>query len=410
MARRMFKNNRKYNSEVGGAHVKKNPTRDVPYYEKNRSRMGQLQGRSVHRKATNMFSQYDTSAIEPKKSHVGRNIAIVVIIIVVVVAALLFLNSKFYFFGAPTRTDVAAGQSVEVTIQDGATTSEIASILYASGVISDEGYFKHVVSDKGVESQLRPGTYELTTLMDTDTLIDTLLAGPQFYGTKLVIPEGQTLDETASTVESTLGIKSDDFLKLAGSADKYASDYPFLSDAYDNSLEGYLFPKTYDVPDGATADDVIRMMLDQFQAEIESAGISTDGANGMTLAQLITIASMIEGETAKSDEMSKVASVIYNRLDNDMPLQIDATVIYALGDSYKGGSLTYDDLKVDSPYNTYENTGLPPGPICSPGIETIKAAANPSDTSYLYYLVTDDNGTHSFFDNYDDFLSAKNSR
>ncbi len=372
--------------------------------------MGQLQARSVHSKATKMFSQYDTSAIQPKKGP-GKKIAGIVIAVVVVILVVLVATGVIGPFASPTKTGIVAGQNVEVKIPTGSSTSDISKLLYDNDVIDNEGNFKRVVSSHNADSSLKPGTYELTTLMDIDELVDTLVSGPDFYGTRLTIPEGLTVSETASIVESTLGISATDFVNAANSASTYAADYPFLSGVYNNSLEGYLFPKTYDVPDGATADSVIRMMLDQFQTELKQAGISTEGGKGVTLSEIVNVASMIQKETADTDEMSDVASVIYNRLNSGMALQIDATVVYALGSSYTGGSVTYDDLQIDSPYNTYKNTGLPAGPICSPGADALKAAANPSSTNYLYYLVTDSStGKHSFFDNYDAFLAAKGSR
>ncbi|MGI6220325.1 MAG: endolytic transglycosylase MltG [Coriobacteriales bacterium] len=405
MARNTFKGSGKYGAHVG-AHTKgSSPKKDTPYYTKNRSPMGQLQGKQVHRKATKKFSQYDTSAIQPKKSKAGIPIVIIAIVIVAFLAW-WFIHPHFQ----NEKSDVVAGQQVEVTIPEGASTAAMAEQLYEADVIASERDFKNAAKAKGVDADLKPGTYQLVTLMDTDELLDTLAAGPGVYGTKLVVPEGTRIEDLAKTVESELGIPAADFIEQARTSSAYEADYPFVADAYDGSLEGYLFPKTYDVPDGANADQVIRMMLDQFETELAAAGLSTDGANGHSLAEIVTIASMIEGETSSPDELAKVASVIYNRLDQGMRLQIDATVVYALGDDYTGnGAVSYDDLEVDSPYNTYQNEGLPPGPINSPGIEAIKAAANPEQTDYLYYLMTGDD-THSFFVDYDEFLAAKEAQ
>lgn len=406
MARNTFKGSGKYGAHMGGAHTKpSSPKKDTPYYTKNRSPMGQLQGKQVHKKATKQFSQYDTSAIRPKKSKAGIPIVIIAILIVAFLAW-WFIHPHF----ENQKSDVTAGQQVEVTIPEGATTAAIADQLFEADVIADVKDFKKAAKAKGVDSALKPRTYQLVTLMDTDELLTTLSEGPGVYGTKLVVPEGTRLEELAATVEEELKIPADDFLAQARNASAYEEDYPFVADAYDGSLEGFLFPKTYDVPEGADADAVIRMMLDQFETELADAGLSTDGANDLSLAEIVTIASMIEGETSDPDELATVSSVIYNRLDQGIALQIDATVVYALGDDYSGGAVTYDDLEVDSPYNTYQNAGLPPGPINSPGIEALKAAANPEQTDYLYYLVTGDDGKHSFFEDYDSFLAAKESQ
>ena len=231
------------------------------------------------------------------------------------------------------------------------------------------------------------------------------MQGPNATGTKLVIPEGYTVDQVASTVESSLGMSADDF-KAQAKASNYVSEYSFLKDAYNDSLEGYLYPKSYTfTSDSLSADTVIRKMLDQFASETESLKLSK-GANGLTSQQIVTLASLVERETAVDSERAKVASVIYNRLDKDMFLQIDAAIVYARG----GGSsaVTYNDLKIDSPYNVYTNKGLTPGPICSPSIDSIKAALNPESTDYLYYVASSANdGTHKFTSSYEEFESLK---
>ena len=142
-------------------------------------------------------------------------------------------------------------------------------------------------------------------------------------------------------------------------------------------------------------------MLDQF--ETETAGLNlTDGANGLTAQQIVTMASLIERESSVEGERSTIASVIYNRLDEGMPLQIDAAIVYARGGG--SGTVTYDDLEIDSPYNVYQNTGLTPGPICSPSVSSIQAALNPDDTNYLYYVLSSaGDGSHKFSETYDEF-------
>lgn len=396
---------------ASGAHVKKttNPRNETAYYQKNRSPMGHIQGAQVHRKATRQFSQYDTSAIQPHKGR-GRKIVVGIIIAAIVIVALIMILNVLGVFKGDPKKDVAAGVAVELTIPEGASTSTIAGLLFDADVIRDQGAFVNAVTAAGSESSLKPGTYTLETLMDNDEVVTVLVAGPGLYGTRLTIPEGSSIKKTAAAVEASLPIKAADFTSRALSANDFGSLFPFVQGAYNNSLEGFLFPKTYDVPDGSNADSVIKTMLAQFQNEIAQAGISTEGANGLSLNQIVTIASMIEGETSNPDELALVSSVIYNRLEQRMPLQIDATVIYALGDSFVGPTVTYDDLEVDSPYNTYKNQGLPPGPINSPGIDSLKAAAAPADTDYLYYLVTGADGKHSFFNTYEEFLAAKEAQ
>jgi UPF0755 protein len=225
---------------------------------------------------------------------------------------------------------------------------------------------------------------------------------------KLTIPEGLTVEQTAAKVASTTGlnIKQEDFIALAYQADRYQAQYSFLEGAYNNSLEGFLYPKTYTIPTDATADYVIRVLLDQFVVETRALNLGT-ASDQFSLSELVTIASLVEKETAQDAERGLVASVIYNRMQFGMRLQIDATVVYALGPTYDGHPLLYADLEVDSPYNTYRVDALPAGPICSPQIKSIQAAANAPETEYFYYVLTSKDGTHTFCVNSEEFEAAK---
>lgn len=300
---------------------------------------------------------------------------------------------------------VVAGKTVRVSIPEGASGDTIAAELSNKHVIEDPKDYYAAVKSLGADTSLKPGEYEFTTLMDAKEVVQQLMQGPNATGTTLVIPEGYTVDQVASTVESSLGITADEF-KTQAKASNYVNDYSFLENAYNDSLEGYLYPKSYTfTSDTLSADTVIRKMLDQFASETKSLKLSK-GANGLTSQQIVTLASLVERETAVDDERAKVASVIYNRLNKDMFLQIDAAIVYARG----GGSsaVTYNDLKIDSPYNVYTNKGLTPGPICSPSIDSIKAALSPESTDYLYYVASSANdGTHRFTSSYEEFESLK---
>ncbi|MCL2756795.1 MAG: endolytic transglycosylase MltG [Coriobacteriia bacterium] len=326
-------------------------------------------------------------------------------------------DSEFNWFGIFDGSNVKPGEPVTVTIIEGATTNEIAKLLKDKGVINSEQAFKTRAFERGADTAFKPGTYELTTGMDLDELITALVTGPVYINasTRLTIPEGWRVELVALRVQNVCGIPAEDFLELAYSADVYAKDYPFLEEIlpelYNNSLEGFLYPKTYDIPRGATADTVIRILLNQFVIEIEAAGLDLTYANSknMSLYDVIIAASLIERETADFDERPLIASVIYNRLRIDMPLQIDATVIYVLGLEWEGPDLYYSDLEIDSPYNTYKYYGLPAGPICSSHISSIEAAANPTETNYLFYVLKKKGEkTHNFYETYDDFLGGLN--
>ncbi|MDR2107875.1 MAG: endolytic transglycosylase MltG [Coriobacteriales bacterium] len=377
----------------------------VRHYEFRRSN-------AAHRKAAREFPTYDTSAIRPR--HSRRHTVLVVSLIIALIAALL-AGGFFAYSMFSTPTQVVVGTPIKVTVPTGSTTTDIARMLRQTGVLTDESGFINAVKERGVAEQLKPGDYQLEAGMDLSNkineLVDALIAGPLPEDTiaRLTIPEGLSVEQTAAKVASTPGltIKAEDFIALAYQADRYQGDYPFLVGVYNNSLEGYLYPKTYDIPKTANADYVIRVLLDQFTVETEGLDLVYATEHGLSLFQVLTIASLIEKETALDEERALVSSVVYNRLSEGMRLQIDATVIYALGPSYDGHPLYNVDLEVDSPYNTYQVDALPAGPICSPQIKSIEAAAHPQDSSYLYYVLTSKGGQHTFCSTYEEFEQAK---
>lgn len=333
-------------------------------------------------------------------------IGIVALVAIIALVVLVAIPAVQGLFAGEEASSVEAGVEVQVNIPEGASGDQIASILSQNHIIENPKEYYATVRDMHADSQLKPGDYRFTTLQDPREVIQQLIDGPNVQGISLTIPEGLTVEQTAERVQSTFGISTDDFMAQA-KASNYAADYPFLEGAYNDSLEGYLYPKTYTFQVNPTADEVIRALLDQFAKE--TADLSLDGApDGLTAQQVVTLASLVERESSVEDERPTIASVIYNRLDVGMPLQIDAAIVYARG----GGSdpVTYDDLKIDSPYNLYEHTGLTPGPICSPSISSIKAALAPADTDYLYYVLSASrDGTHAFSETYDEFLANKNA-
>jgi len=220
---------------------------------------------------------------------------------------------------------------------------------------------------------------------------------------KVVIPEGFTVNQTAERFEEVTGgrIKASDFIAQA----KAYHPYSFLKDSK-NGCEGFLFPKTYEVTASTTAAQAVDMMLKQFALETSGLDWSRATALGISPYQAVTVGSMIEREVKLPTERPIVASVIYNRLTKKMRLQICATVEYSLG--HWKPALSDADLQVDSPYNTYKIDGLPPGPICSPGFEAIRAALYPDATNYLFYILTSPaEGKHSFTADYAQFAQWK---
>lgn len=337
---------------------------------------------------------------ETKRSGSPIPIIVGIVAVLAIVAPLAFVVAPRIgglFGGGET---VEAGQEVELTIPEGATGDDIASILAQNHIIDNPKEYYAAVDELDAAMAIKPGDYLLYTGQDAKEVVQQLVDGPNITGVTLTIQEGLTVAQTAARVEETLGISADEFLAQA-KASNYAADYPFLEGAYDDSLEGYLYPKTYNPGKEPTADSLIRQMLDQF--ETETASLDFDAApNGLSAQEVVTLASLVERETAVADERPLVASVIYNRLDEGMRLQIDAAIVYARG----GGSdrVTYDDLEIDSPYNVYKHDGLTPGPICSPSVSSIEAALEPAQTDYLYYVASPEgDGSHNFSSDYEQF-------
>ncbi len=295
------------------------------------------------------------------------------------------------------------GQSVRVEIRQGEGTYEIAETLAKAGVVDNSTMFRLQAEFDETDNALRPGVYDLKTGMDYGAVIDQLTLGPPIKYVTISIPEGFTVDQIAKRVEEETGIPASEFSLAAKTGHGHFSQ-SFLDDNTTRSLEGYLFPKTYLVREGASAEEILSMMLDQFGEEFGAVDMSWASQHGLTVHDVVIVASMIEREAKVARDRPIIASVIYNRLRRGMRLEIDATVQYILGNKKR---LLYRDLRVDSPYNTYLRKGLPPGPIANPGLASLKAAAKPRNTGYYFYVLTHRNGAHSFAKTEAEFLRLK---
>lgn len=348
--------------------------------------------RSAHAKGARQFKTYDTSHIRPKKS---RGPVVFGGILVVLVAILLIVGGFFFFRSCSASSDVLAeGETATVVIPSGSGIAAIGKLLKEERVIASSSEFVSRVNTLEAESDLKPGTYTFTGELSLDEVITILRAGPDGEGNTFTIPEGFTIEQTAERVAEVFdgAITAEDFAARAQSASDYVADFPFVEGVYDNSLEGFLFPKTYPLKEGETADSLIRMMLTQYQAEVETIDYTYAESQGLTRYQVLVLASIIERETA-IDNRATISSVFYNRLATDMPLQSDATTAYVI----KGEPSAEDITNDQSPYSTYNNPGLPPGPICSPGLASLQAAAVPEFTEYYYFYFTDRSGEGEYF-------------
>lgn len=300
------------------------------------------------------------------------------------------------------------GTEVTITIPDGSGAAAVAQILADNGLISDQSAFLSEVRRTEAESALKSGSYRIIAGTDDTQIIELLTSGPNASTAQVVVPEGYTVSQIAQAAQDALGISADDFLAQA-KASNYVADYPFLEGAHEDSLEGYLFPKTYDFSgmETVTADTVIRAMLDQYQAEVGSLDLSAAAASlseryGIELDanDVLTMASIVEREAVTEEQRPKVASVFYNRLRDGMRLQSDATLTYSLG-----RAATAEEINtLDDPYNTNLRAGLTPTPVCSPSLASIQAACEPADTNYYYFYITQD--TEQFSETYDEHMQA----
>jgi UPF0755 protein len=329
-----------------------------------------------------------------------RGGAIFLIVVLVLVSLVVAAGGWWmYATGASGPKD-----KIVVVIPTGSTGAQVAGILKKENVIRSTMAFKVMSRFRGFSRGFEAGTYtNLTTNMTASAALTALKAGPlPLKSLSAVFPEGLDVAQMAERVQDQLGIPKKTFIAAAQSGT--FSLPPYLPKGT-KSVEGFLFPKKYDFLSGATADEVITQLLDQFAKEV--GGLNWNDYKKLGLASrydVVVIASMIEREAKFDSDRAKIARVIYNRLNKGMPLQIDATVQYALN---KYAPLLLDDLKVQSPYNTYLHTGLPPGPIASPGLASIEAALAPSDGNWLYYLVCDSAGHHAFTNSYSEFLRLK---
>ena len=286
---------------------------------------------------------------------------------------------------------------VQFTVQSGDTPATIGQRLKSAGLIDDPELFRLLVRARGVENNLQAGEYTLQRGMNMDEILTALQHGRDRPNV-LTIVEGRRIEEVAGLLDKQSVVKASDLIN----ASKMSSSYniPELSGRPNGStLEGFLFPDTYDLPKDVTASQLVLLMLKNFDKKI-GADVWSKPPAGLTAYQALIIASIVEREAQVASERPLIASVYENRIKKAMRLEADPTVQYAMGLQPNGSwwktPVTLDEYqRVNSPYNTYTNDGLPPTPICSPGADAIKAAFQPAQTEYLFFVGKGD-GSHAF--------------
>jgi UPF0755 protein len=289
---------------------------------------------------------------------------------------------------------------VTFVVQQGETAGTIAEQLERQGLISDAELFRRYVQYHDLDAGIEAGEFILRQTMTIPQIARALQEGRRPEPV-VTVREGLRLEQVAADVAEQTFIDEEAFLQLATTGwHEEGYGHPFLTALpLTATLEGFLFPDTYRLPEDPTASDLVERMLATFQERVTAQIQANAAEQGLSLYELVTLASIVEREAVVAEERPLIAGVFWNRLQAGWTLDADPTVQYGMGQPGAWWSvLSTADLAFESPYNTYENAGLPPGPICSPGLASIKAAAQPVDADYYFFLVdcTQDDGSHLF--------------
>ncbi len=297
---------------------------------------------------------------------------------------------------------------VVFTINPGETAATIAPRLQRQGLVTDAQLFRWLVRYRGVDAQLEAGDYELRADMTMDEITESLQHG-RLKDVSATIPEGKRSEEVAALLEEQGLVDGQTFMALVESGE-FAYDFSYdHPEGAPSSIEGFLFPETYRIPVDYGAAQIIDLMLLAFGQAFSPEMRQMAADKGMSIYEVVTLASIVEREAVLAEERPIIANVYLNRLEQGMYLQSDPTVQYALGYQEDTGQWwkipmsLEEDVPFDSPYNTYLYPGLPPGPICSPGLASIRAVLEPADTNYLFFFSKFD-GSHAFAETYEEHL------
>ncbi len=290
-----------------------------------------------------------------------------------------------WFFMANSPVDPKA-KPVSYQLEPGTSVGDIANQLQNRKIIKSASAFKIVVTVKGLRSQLKAGSYELSPSQSTSAIASQLADG-RIATNKLVVPEGADIAKIRE-LAGNKGVSVAEFNKALQAS--YANKYLAARPAGHTSLEGYLFPDSYEIAKSPQAQPVVQLMLDTFSQRLEKANlVELFAAQGLSVHEGLTLASIVEKEVSRPADRPMVAGVFYNRLKIGQRLETDPTIEYAAKLTGKPFSLS-----LDSPYNTYRNYGLPPGPICSPGVSAMEAVSHPQKHDYFYFLSDKQGKTH----------------
>ena len=340
-----------------------------------------------------------------KRRKRDKKIRLGMFLIIAVVIGILSFGMTKNFMMSSGEGPVLTGETVIVTIPEGSSTTDIAKILKENKLIKSTFTFRLSSKIDGFDGTYQQGTYEVDKGLNPTQIMELLQTGVVFNDIKFTVPEGFTTKQIAAKAEEAGICTAEEFIEACNTG---TYEFEFLKDlpAREFKLEGYLFPDTYYIKEETTANELVQAMLSRFNQMYTKEYQGIVASSGYSLDQLVTIASIIEKEIKVDEERPRAAGVIYNRLEDKMPLQIDATVLYAMGIVKE--DITTVDLQFESPYNTYQVSGLPIGPISNPGELSFQAAITPEDNKYIYYVVEEKGkDNHVFCETYEEFLKAK---
>ena len=325
------------------------------------------------------------------------------LIMFIIVSILCFIIIGIVVLKSVINKPLKIVSDEQVTIEQGESFYSLLNELKSEDKIKNTFVIKAYTKLKGMDLEIIPGHYTLNKNMSTTEIIELLQNVSDENYINFTIPEGFTIDDIAEKLEKEGICTSEEFIKAI-------NEYPLPSYIKANSekrynLEGFLFPDTYKFERGILPEAIVKTLLSRFDEVWNEIVTNLDiKVNNDDIEKIITVASMVEKEARVDEERATIASVIYNRINKDMTLSIDATVLYAHG--YHKDKLYYKDLEIDSPYNTYLYKGLPIGPISNPGAPSIIAALRPDNTDYLFYVLESDN-KHYFTNNDEDFMKKQ---
>ncbi|MFA9423621.1 MAG: endolytic transglycosylase MltG [Sedimentibacter sp.] len=332
---------------------------------------------------------------------------ITTILFVLIAVAVMFLYIDNNTKANLKPVDINDDTKIVIEIPSGSTTGDIAGILYENNLIRSVRSFKYYAEKTGEDSKLKAGSYVLSKNMTAQELLDSLLTGGTSGNTtNITIIEGLTIEDAAISISEQLGLNNEKLVEIMENGQIFKDDFEFLKDNPDiNNLQGYIMPDTYNVYVNVDEEDIIKLLVMQFDNFYVEEIKPQIKSSKLSFEEIITLASIVEKEALLDEERDEVAAVFLNRLDIKMKLQSCATVNYAHGEWKE--RLTYEDIAIDSPYNTYVIAGLPPSPINSPGRASVIAVLHPADVDYLFFVAKGD-GSHYFSKSYDEHIHAAN--